>query len=660
MAKNIQINLTFKSDTAAAKKDIDNLQNSLTKIATTPLSVGKTTQMQQNLKTAQKDAIELKVALERATNVDTGKLNFGKLQQELKANGKTLQDYTTNLKNIGPTGTQALTQLGTALKNAETPMITLSEKAKKMFSTLGNTIRWSISSSLIEGFTNTLQSTIQYAKELNESLTDIRIVTGKSEAEMAKFADRANKAAKSLSATTTEYTKASLIYYQQGLTDREVLERAETTLKLANVVGESAETVSNWMTSIWNNFDDGSKSLEHYGDVLAALGAKTASSADEIATGLEKFSAIADTVGLSYEYAASALATVTAETRQSADVVGTAFKTIFSRMESLELGETLDDGTTLGKYSAAMAKVGVDIKDANGQMRDMDNILSDLGEQWQFLNKDQQIALAQSVAGIRQYNQFIGLMDNWNVMEDNLKTTEEATDMLAYQQEIYASGMEGASKRVEAAFEKVKNTLLDENDLVPLMNAGEKILIFVNDLVEAFGGLPGILTLASSILLKMFSSQTAGFLRGMTSNIAQAVNAISGKTDRDLAAAQRDTYEKGHESAEKHGGEESFHRAQFFREDIELAEQLKGKEHELTEAQREQLNLYRQIIEAKREVILATDRELDEANKIADSRENYLTHAADFDVEAFEKEVGPLSDDAEPIDKTQKIGRAHV
>jgi hypothetical protein len=163
-------------------------------------------------------------------------------------------------------------------------------------------------------------------------------------------------------------------------------------------------------------------------------------------------------------------------------------------------------------------------------------------------------------------------MDNWNVMEDNLKTTEEATDMLAYQQDIYASGMEGASKRVEAAFEKVKNTLLDENDLVPLMNAGEKILVFVNDLVEAFGGLPGLLTLASSILLKMFSSQTAGFLRGMTSNIVQTVNAISGKTSKDLEAAQQDTYEKGHESAEKHGGEENFHRAQFFREDIELAE----------------------------------------------------------------------------------------
>jgi hypothetical protein len=69
------------------------------------------------------------------------------------------------------------------------------------------------------------------------------------------------------------------------------------------------------MTAIWNNFDDGSKSLEYYGDVVTALGAATASSSAEIAQGLEKFAAVAETVGLSYEYATAALATVTAQTR---------------------------------------------------------------------------------------------------------------------------------------------------------------------------------------------------------------------------------------------------------------------------------------------------------------------------------------------------------
>jgi len=32
------------------------------------------------------------------------------------------------------------------------------------------------------------------------------------------------------------------------------------------------------------------------------------------------------------------------------------------------------------------------------------------------LDKDQQVALAKGVAGLRQYNQFIALMDNWDFM----------------------------------------------------------------------------------------------------------------------------------------------------------------------------------------------------------------------------------------------------
>jgi TP901 family phage tail tape measure protein len=117
------------------------------------------------------------------------------------------------------------------------------------------------------------------------------------------------------------------------------------------------------MTAIWNNFAKGSDNLEHFGDVITLLGARTAASSDEIVDGLSKFAAVADTVGLSYDKAAAAVATVVAETRQSADIVGTAFKTIFARLEGLNLGETLEDGVTLNKYSAALEKVGVNILD---------------------------------------------------------------------------------------------------------------------------------------------------------------------------------------------------------------------------------------------------------------------------------------------------------
>jgi TP901 family phage tail tape measure protein len=189
---------------------------------------------------------------------------------------------------------------------------------------------------------------------------------------MSKFAAEANKAAKALSTTTTEYTNASLIYYQQGLSDADVKTRTDVTIKMANASRQSAEIVSDQLTAIWNNFDDGTRSLEYYADVITALGAATASSSEEISDGLEKFAAVAETVGLSYEYATAALATVTATTRQSADVVGTAFKTLFARLNDLKLGETLDDGTTLGQYTENLAKIGVNIKDTSGQLKDMD------------------------------------------------------------------------------------------------------------------------------------------------------------------------------------------------------------------------------------------------------------------------------------------------
>jgi TP901 family phage tail tape measure protein len=196
---------------------------------------------------------------------------------------------------------------------------------------------------------------------------------------MKEFSAEANRAAKALSTTTNEYAKASLIYYQQGLDDKAVKARTDTTIKLANVTGESAEQVSSYMTGIWNNFAKGSQELESYADKITALGAATASSSEEIAEGLQKFSAVANTVGLSYDYATAALATVVAQTRQSADIVGTAFKTIFARLESLSLGESLDDDTTLTKYSQALAAVGISIKDSNGALKDMDTIVDEVG-----------------------------------------------------------------------------------------------------------------------------------------------------------------------------------------------------------------------------------------------------------------------------------------
>lgn len=518
MSKQLNINLGFTADTSQARAQIASLQLELTKLTQQPVSLlgGGT---QQEINQAIRGVAELQQHLKAATNVNTGALDFAKLSDSVNKSGTSLASYGEKLRSLGPAGQQAFNQLANAVAQSEIPIRRSNAMLTQFATTLKNTARWQLSSSMLHGFIGGIKSAVGYAKDLNQSLNSIRVVTGYSVDKMAEFADQANKAAKALSTTTTDYTKASLIFFQQGLSDSEVKQRTDVTIKMANVTRQSTEEVSDQMTAVWNNFADGTQTLESFADKMVALGAKTASSSDEIAGGLEKFAAIGQTVGLSFDYAAAALATITAKTRQSEEVVGTALKTIFARIQGLKLGETLEDGTDLNKYSAALKSVEIDIKDAQGNLKDMDTILEEMGAKWQTLSKDQQVALAQAVGGVRQYNQVVSLMDNWDFMKDNLDTAKNSAGALEKQSKIYQESWEAASKRVKAALEGIYQTLLDDKAFIGILNSFEKIITFVDTLIDSLGGLRGTLTTIGAIATKVFSQQIAQSLTNMATNI---------------------------------------------------------------------------------------------------------------------------------------------
>ena len=509
--KRIDYVIGFNADTSKLSSALKQLESQLNNIAigkNTPAGT-LTTQIQQ----ASKAALELNSYLNKSINVDTGKLDLSAFSKALALGKTDLQTLRTNLVQIGPAGQEAFASLARAIGQAEMPLRRSNELLDKLWVTMKNTLRWQVTSGLLTGIATAFGDAVRYAQDLNESLNNIRIVTGKSTEEMAQFAKQANRAAKELNTTTTKYTDASLIYYQQGLDDKSVKARTDVTAKFANVSRESLTTSSEYLTAIWNNFAKGSENLEYFADVIVALGAATASSSQEIATGLNKFAATAETVGLSYEYATAALATVTATTRQSADVVGTAFKTLFSRIQDLELGKTLDDGTTLGKYSQALDAVGVSIKDSNGELRDMDAILDDVGEKWQNLNKDEQVALAQAVGGVRQYAQFIALMDNWDFMKENLETAKNATGELQNQADIFAESWEAARKNVKASAEGIYDSLIKDDFWIDLTNGFADFLKIIENAINSVGGLKGVLLGLAVVLQKRFGERFREGLR---------------------------------------------------------------------------------------------------------------------------------------------------
>lgn len=640
-SNNYNVHLSFTADANAAKAQIKSLQQELNKLATGKTLPSGITELSPEIQRATLAAGELQAKLESAINVNTGKLDLGKFSSSLRASGKELSDYAQELSALGPQGQQAFMQMAQAVVAAETPIIRCSDKLKDLGVSIKNAAKWQISSSIIHGLWGGLQSAYGYAEDLNKSLNDIRIVTGQNISQMDKFAEKANKAAKQLSATTLDYTNASLIYYQQGLTDSEVAERTAVTIKMANAAGESAATVSDQLTAVWNNFYDGSKSLEYYADVMTALGAATASSTDEISEGLEKFASVAETVGLSYEYATAALATVTATTRQSADVVGTAFKTLFARLQDLELGDTLDDGTTLGQYSEALNKVGVNIKDTNGEMKKMDDILDELGAKWGTLSKSTQVALAQTVAGTRQYTQLVSLMDNWDYFKENLGVANNATGALQEQADIYAESWEAARDRVTASWEAIFDKLINDKAFIHILDGVSAIVDKVGTLIDALGGLRGVLFTIGSIATRLFQDEIS---KGIY-NLTQTITNLTPMGQKATKARKEEAIETMKQMRPNGGGLSGDAEQTAWENEVTRQDWLAKNTSKLTQEQMAQVQLQNQLARQLEQRAIAAAKEAEAAQnetqalmdqlslqkKIAEVRKIREKHEDDYD-----------------------------
>ena len=276
--------------------------------------------------------------------------------------------------------------------------------------TLKNTVRYGISSSMFNTFTNSVQKAYNYTKNLDTSLNDIRIVSSQSADQMERLAVSANRAAKELGKTTLDYTKAATIYYQQGLSSDEVEKRTEATLKAANVTGQNAQDVSEQLTAVWNGYRVTGKELELYVDKLAAVAAHSASNLEELSTGMSKVASAANIMGVSIDQLTAQMSTIVSVTRQAPESVGTALRTIYARMADIKSG--LDDETSLGNYSGKMKKLGFDVLDSSNNLKDMGVVIEEVGNKWKDLSREQQVALAQVMAGTRQYNNLLTLFDN--------------------------------------------------------------------------------------------------------------------------------------------------------------------------------------------------------------------------------------------------------
>ena len=519
------IGVSFQADRSALKtieNDLKKISNASVKDVINPTSITDATTKLNAAKTA---ATQMQAALQAGFNTKLNTVDLQKFQQSLKSSGTSISQLQASLSQVSG-GASVFRTMAAQVLTTNKQLRQSSQLLTKMGETLTNTIRWTIASTAINAVTNSIRKAWTFTKELDTSLNKIAIVTGKSAEEMDLFATRANKAAKALGASTKAYADASLIYYQQGLGDKEAEERTNVTTKVANVTGQSAQAVSEQLTAVWNGYKVSAAESEKYIDKLSAVAATTAADLEELSTGMSKVASAANIMGVDIDQLNAQLATIVSVTREAPESIGTALKTVYARMSDIQAG--IDSETTLGEYTAQMAEMGINVLDAKGNLRDMGDVVEEIGGKWNSLNREQQVSLAQSIAGTRQYSRMMALFDNWDMYEGALKTSKSSAGTLQKQQDEYMKSVQAHINELKASAEDLYGSLFDRESMNSMLEALTKIVDRVDNFVEAIGGGTGVLRTFGAMAFNVFNKQIASGLskaviniRSMFSNMSQ-------------------------------------------------------------------------------------------------------------------------------------------
>jgi TP901 family phage tail tape measure protein len=152
-----------------------------------------------------------------------------------------------------------------------------------------------------------------------------------------------------------------------------------------------------------------------------------------------------------------------------------------------------------------MASFGIQALDANGKLRDMGDVVEEIGNRWNTLSRNQQVALAQTIAGTRQYSRMMSLFDNWDMYEEALNTSKGSAGTLQKQQDTYLESTEAHLEKLGATAEDLYASLFDTEDVNSLIDMLAKLVDGVDNFVEAIGGGAGVLRNFGSIAFNVFN-----------------------------------------------------------------------------------------------------------------------------------------------------------
>ena len=345
--------------------------------------------------------------------IDAAMAEVGAIEQTVQASNMEA-DAKQNVLNIIQQCVTAETQHNSEVKRTSTYYgdveSQITSVMTRMFSLMA----------IIRGINTLIQNTVEYVSAYYDKMNEIQIITQKSDDEVENLAQTYREIAEMMNVSTLDIADSAIYFTRQGLAAEEIEQRLVNVTRYAKTANVEFKEASEIITAVVNSMglveqeaEDGRNATQRVADVFLKVGDSAATSGQEIGSAMQKAAASAGAFGMSFEWLASYIATVSETTRQEARTIGTALNTIIARLHQIKQnGYNSEDETKINDVQKALAKIDVALMDQNKEWRDMDTIFQEIGEKWGTLDGKTKSYIATTMAGVKQQNVFLALMND--------------------------------------------------------------------------------------------------------------------------------------------------------------------------------------------------------------------------------------------------------
>lgn len=403
---------------------------------------------------------------------------------------------------------------------------------QKFISDLGNFTTFLGAGTLIMSGVNSIKKLVSTVVELDESLTNLQIATGDTREETAKLLDTYIELGQQLGATGTDVAAAADVWLRQGQTIADTNTLITDSMILSKLGQIESADSTKYLTSAMQAYKTEAEDVIDIVDKLTAVDLVAAVSSGGLAEAMSRTSASAQLAGVSMDKLLGYIATVGEVTQKEMTSIGESFKTIFARMGNVKLGKMVDEEgnditTEISDVETILNKVDIKLRSSATEFNNFGDILDQVGANWENFTEVEQSALATTFAGVRQRENFIVLMQQYDKALEYTTASEESAGTATAKFASWQESLAAKTDKLTASWQELALETLDSDFLGWFIELADSFL----NIMSAMGGL----TIPMATLTATFILWKTGLLKSVIAQIGALIIAQNANTTATVA-----------------------------------------------------------------------------------------------------------------------------